>query len=44
MALIDDKITAFLAQYPYLKVVLAIMTTLLGAGRARGWFAKRYGL
>lgn len=40
----DDKINAFLAKNPLLKAVLAVLTVLLGAGRAKGYFAKRYGL
>jgi len=44
MAVIDDKITAFIEGKPLLKAILILMTTLLGAARGRGWFAKRYGL
>lgn len=44
MAVMDDKINAFLAGKPWLKAVLAVLTALLGAGKARGYFAKRYGL
>lgn len=44
MAVIDDKINEFLVGKPWLKVLLAALTALLGAGKARGYFAKRYGL
>lgn len=41
---IDDKIKAFLEDKPVLRLVLAALTVILGAGRAKGYFAKRYGL
>lgn len=41
---LDDKINAFLAKNPLLKAFLAVLTVILGAGRAKGYFAKRYGL
>ena len=44
MAAIDDKINAFLLGKPWLKMVLAVLTALLGSGKARGYFARRYGL
>lgn len=44
MAIIDDKINAFLQGKPWLKVLLALLTAVLGAGKARGYFARRYGI
>jgi hypothetical protein len=41
---IDTKINAFLAKYPALKIVLSILTALLGAAKAKGYFAKKFGL
>lgn len=40
----DEKINKFLEGKPWLKVVLSVLTALLGAGKARGYFAKRYGI
>lgn len=44
MSDIDNKINALLTKKPWLKVVLSVLTALLGAGKARGYFARRYGL
>lgn len=40
----DNKINAFLAERPFLKAFLALLTLVLGAGKAKGYFAKRYGI
>lgn len=40
---IDEKITAIIAARPWLKTILIIMSAILGTGKARGWFAKKYG-
>lgn len=41
---IDAKITEFIAGKPWLKIVLTVMMSLLGAAKGRGWFAEKYGL
>lgn len=41
---IDAKITAYIAARPWLKMVLIAASFIMGTGRARGWFALRYGL
>lgn len=41
---IDEKITAFIAGKPWLKMILTLMMAALGTAKGRNWFAKRYGL
>jgi len=44
MAIDDEKITAFIAGRPWLKVFLTLAMALLGTAKGRGWFSRRYGL
>lgn len=41
---IDTKISEYIGNNPWLKMVLTIAITILGAAKARGWFALRYGI
>lgn len=43
-AILDAKIRALLTSRPYLKMVLAAMYAILGAAKARGLFARTFGL
>lgn len=44
ISLIDEKVNSILASRPWLKMVLAALTFVLGAGRARGYFAQKFGV
>lgn len=41
---LDEAIAAFVAGHPWLKVVLTVAYAVMGVGKARGWFARRYGI